>query len=108
MAWFVLLARRRDAQLTYQALTLYMRAGWLTAAEVDMLGTPSGRRQARQWAKSNGPQARRAVRRFIRDATALAYTRQRIQSNHGRDRAQRDELQLLQAVTADRYAVLRR
>lgn len=107
MAWFVLLARRRDALLTYQTLTLYARAGWLTAAEVDMLGTSSGRRQARRWAKAHGRRAQRAVRRFVRDATMLAYSRQRIQSNHGRERAQRDELQLLQAITHDRYEVLR-
>ncbi|MFC4243091.1 PrsW family intramembrane metalloprotease [Gryllotalpicola reticulitermitis] len=107
MAWFVLQARRRDAQLTYQALTLYARAGWLTVAEVDMLGTSSGRRQARRWARAHGPRARRAVRRFIGDATKLAYTRQRIQSDHGRERAQRDERQLLQAITSDRYEVLR-
>jgi hypothetical protein len=46
------------------------------------------------------------MRRFIRDATALAYTRQRIQSNHGRARAQRDELRLLHAVTRDRQEVI--
>jgi RsiW-degrading membrane proteinase PrsW (M82 family) len=108
VAWFVVIARRRDAQLTYQALTLYARAGWFTAAEVDMLGTSSGRRQARLWARTHGPRAKRAMARFIRDATALAYTRQRIQSDHRRSRAQRDELRLLQAVTSDRQAVLSR
>lgn len=106
IATFVLLARRRDAQLTYQALSVYARAGWLTPAEVDLLGTSGGRRQARLWAKGHGPQARRAMRRFIRDATALAYSRQRIQSDHGRSRAQRDELRLLQAVTEDRRRVI--
>jgi len=106
MAWFVLLARRRDAQLTYRALGLYARAGWLTAAEVDMLGTSAGRRQARRWARTHGPRASRAVRRFIKDATILAFTRQRIESDHGRARAQREELRLLQAVTEDRRAVL--
>ncbi|AYG04510.1 PrsW family intramembrane metalloprotease [Gryllotalpicola protaetiae] len=106
VAVFVLLARRRDAQLTYQALTMYARAGWFTPAEVDLLGTSSGRRQARLWARGRGPRARRAMRRFIRDATALAYTRQRIQSNHGRVRAQRDELRLLRVVTDDRRHVL--
>jgi protease PrsW len=106
LAVFVLFARRRDAQLTYQALTLYARAGWFTAAEVDLLGTSGGRRQAKVWARSHGPRARRAMRRFIRDATALAYTRQRIQSDHGRARAQSEELRLLQLVTADRQRVL--
>ena len=106
VAAFVLFARRRDAQLTYQALTLYARAGWFTAAEVDLLGTSSGRRQAKLWARARGPRAKRAMRRFIRDATALAYTRQRIQSNHGRVRAQRDELRLLRVVTDDRQHVL--
>jgi RsiW-degrading membrane proteinase PrsW (M82 family) len=106
VAAFVLFARRRDAQLTYQALTLYARAGWFTAAEVDLLGTSGGRRQAKLWAKSHGPRAKRAMRRFIRDATALAYTRQRIQSDHSRARAQRDEIRLLRVVTADRQRVL--
>ncbi|HEY0249741.1 MAG TPA: PrsW family intramembrane metalloprotease [Gryllotalpicola sp.] len=108
LAAFVLLARRRDAQLTYQALTLYARAGWFTAAEVDMLGTVAGRRQARRWARTHGPRARRAMRRFIRDSTALAYARQRIISDHRRSPAQRDELRLLQAVTSDRQEILRR
>jgi len=106
VAVFVLIARRRDAQLTYQALTVYARAGWFTAAEVDLLGTSGGRRQAKLWARSHGVGARRSMRRFIRDATALAYTRQRIQSDHGRARAQRDELRLLRAVTDDRRRVL--
>ena len=106
VAAFVLIARRRDAQLTYQALSVYARAGWFTAAEVDLLGTSGGRRQARVWARRHGARARRAMRRFIRDATALAYTRQRIQTDHRRSRAQRDELRLLQAVTADRQRVL--
>jgi hypothetical protein len=106
VAVFVLIARRRDAQLTYQALTLYARAGWFTAAEVDLLGTSGGRRQARLWARNHGVRVRQAMRRFIRDATELAYTRQRIQSDHGRARAQRDELRLLRAVTEDRQRVL--
>jgi RsiW-degrading membrane proteinase PrsW (M82 family) len=106
VAVFVLLARRRDAQLTYQALTLYARAGWFTAAEVDLLGTTGGRRQARLWARGHGPRVRKAMRQFVRDATALAYTRQRIQSDHGRARAQRDEVRLLRAVTDDRQRVL--
>jgi RsiW-degrading membrane proteinase PrsW (M82 family) len=108
VAVFVLIARRRDAQLTYQALALYARAGWFTAAEVDLLGTSGGRRQARLWARTHGARSRKAMRRFIRDATALAYTRQRIQSDHGRARAQRDELRLLKAVTDDRQRVLSR
>lgn len=103
---FVVLARRRDAQLTYQTLTMYAQAGWFTPAEVDLLGTSGGRRQALLWARDRGPEARRAMRRFIRDATALAYTRQQILSDHGRARAQRDELRLLRVVTDDRRRVL--
>ncbi|WP_022881773.1 PrsW family intramembrane metalloprotease [Gryllotalpicola ginsengisoli] len=104
---FVLFARRRDAALTYENLSLYARAGWFTAAEVDMLGTVAGRRQARRWAKRRGGAARKAVRRFIRDATALAYARRRIVTGRGRERARQDERRLLRAVTADREAVLR-
>ncbi|MEA5455352.1 PrsW family intramembrane metalloprotease [Sinomonas sp. JGH33] len=77
----VYLLRRSDARLTHRRLAEYAAAGWFTPLEVDMLATPRGRSAGMRWAVSRGRGD--AMRRFIRVATDLAYTRQRAVS--GRD-----------------------
>ncbi|WP_138444261.1 PrsW family intramembrane metalloprotease [Sinomonas susongensis] len=77
----IYLLRRADARLTHRRLTEYAVAGWFTPLEVDMLATPRGRRAGLRWAAARGRAS--AMRRFIRVATELAYTRQRALS--GRD-----------------------
>lgn len=118
VAGLVLLGRG-EVRLTRARLADYVRAGWFTPAEVQMLATPAGRRQALAWAGGRG--ARAPMKRFIRDATALAFTRQRIiagfdrtgrPGNAARPRnavlQQEEELRLLHAVTAARGEVLAR
>ncbi|MDQ4491470.1 PrsW family intramembrane metalloprotease [Sinomonas sp. ASV486] len=77
----VYLLRRSEARLTHRRLVEYAQAGWFTPLEVDMLATPRGRRAGLRWAASLG--RRKAMRSFIRTATELAATRQRVLS--GRD-----------------------
>ena len=77
----VYLLRRADARLTHRRLVEYADAGWFTPLEVDMLATPRGRSAGLRWAASVG--RRPEMVQFIRAATDLAYTRQRVLS--GRD-----------------------
>ncbi|WP_159440547.1 PrsW family intramembrane metalloprotease [Tersicoccus phoenicis] len=118
VAGLVLLGRG-EVRLTRARLADYVRAGWFTPAEVQVLATPAGRRKALAWASSRG--ARAPMKRFIRDATALAFTRQRIIAGFDRTGRQgksarpgnavlqqEEELRLLHAVTAARGEVLAR
>lgn len=96
--------RKRETLLTQERLGEYAAAGWISPAEVATLGTANGRRHARQWAKANGMALQ--MERYIRDATRLAFTRQRIVSGRDRIGAQRDEQALLAQVTASRQALM--
>ena len=49
----IVLLRVAERRLTRQRLKEYAAAGWFTAAEVEMLATPGGRRSALRWAKSS-------------------------------------------------------
>ncbi|OMH37030.1 PrsW family intramembrane metalloprotease [Tersicoccus sp. Bi-70] len=100
----VVLLGRGEVRLTRARLADYVAAGWFTPAEVQMLATPAGRRQAMAWAGARG--ARAPMKRFVRDATALAFTRQRIVAGVDRGGQQDEELRLLHAVTAARGEVL--
>ncbi|MEO8907303.1 MAG: PrsW family intramembrane metalloprotease [Microbacteriaceae bacterium] len=97
--------RRSEARLIRLRLLEYANAGWLTGHDVTMLGTAAGRRGARAWAKSR-PGTSAVLQRFIRDATRLAYTRQRIVSGRDRARALKDEQLLLASVLADRNEII--
>lgn len=72
----VIWLRRSEAKLTRTRLADYVHSGWLTEAEVPMLATGAGRRRALAWSKSFG--AAVPLKEFIRLATRLAFTRQRI------------------------------
>jgi RsiW-degrading membrane proteinase PrsW (M82 family) len=96
--------RKREAQLTQDRLAEYAAAGWISPAEVATLGTGAGRKQAMTWAKSTGHAI--LMRSYIRDATRLAFTRQRIISNRERVAAQGDERELLAKLTASRQALM--
>lgn len=96
--------RKRETLLTQERLAEYAAAGWISSSEVMTLGTANGRRHARQWAKANGMAMQ--MERYIRDATRLAFTRQRIVSGRDRIGAQRDEQALLAQVTASRQALM--
>jgi hypothetical protein len=96
----VLFLRRQEARLTYQRLVEYAEAGWFAPGEVAALATPAGRAQALAWASGYGKRA--AMRRYIHDATRLAFARQRIITGRGRLRAQADEAALLGAILESR------
>ncbi|SDZ00770.1 Membrane proteinase PrsW, cleaves anti-sigma factor RsiW, M82 family [Herbiconiux ginsengi] len=103
---FVVLLRKSEAKLTRARLTEYAEAGWFSAAEVDMLSSGAGRRQARRWAHTlpggNGPAA---LKSFIRHSTRLAFTRQRLLVDRANIAPQHDEAELLDAILGDRVAL---
>lgn len=96
----VVLLRRREAQMTQLRLGEYAAAGWFNPAEVNTLGTAAGRRQARAWARQHGLGA--VMKEYIKDATHLAFTRNRIVSGRDRIGSQQDEALLLAQVTESR------
>lgn len=100
----IILLRAAEGKLTRQRLMEYARAGWFTPAEVDMLATSAGRRQAIRWAGSRGRAAQ--MRALIKEATALAFSRQRILSGRDVQQHQHDELEHLRTIPALRAAVL--
>ncbi len=95
--------RRHEQQLTYERLSEYAAAGWFTPSEVNLLSTGAGRRQVLAWAGRFG--LRRRYRRFLQDATRLAFTRQRLISGKDDIGARRYEADLLDAIVADRRAL---
>ncbi|WP_026540806.1 PrsW family intramembrane metalloprotease [Paenarthrobacter nicotinovorans] len=100
----IILLRLAEGKLTRQRLLEYARAGWFTPAEVEMLATSRGRRQAVRWASTRG--RRDAMKSFIKGATALAFTRQRILSGRDVHLHQQDELDHLRSIPGLRAAVL--
>lgn len=96
----VVLLRRREAQMTQLRLGEYAAAGWFNQSEVNTLGTSAGRRQALAWARQRG--MKRVMREYIKDATHLAFTRNRIVSGRDRIGSQHDEALLLAQVTESR------
>ncbi len=101
---FVLL-RREEARLTRARLSEYAAAGWFTPLEVDMLATGAGRRRALAWARTLRGDRSAPMREFIREATALAASRQRAMTGRDPD-AERDEAIHLTRTTAARTALL--
>jgi RsiW-degrading membrane proteinase PrsW (M82 family) len=96
----VILLRRREAKMTQLRLGEYAAAGWFNTAEVNTLGTGPGRRQARAWARQRGLGA--VMKEYIKDATHLAFTRNRIVSGRDRIGSQADEALLLAQVSESR------
>jgi RsiW-degrading membrane proteinase PrsW (M82 family) len=105
MVLLVVFLRRNERRVTHARLAEYAAVGWFSAEEVAMLSTAAGRRRARRWAAANGIGP--AMRRFVSDATRLAFTRQRlVKSRRGHDEgARRDEAELLAALAASRAAL---
>ncbi|HEX7834971.1 MAG TPA: PrsW family intramembrane metalloprotease, partial [Pseudolysinimonas sp.] len=99
----VFLLRRREAKMTQAHLAEYAAAGWLNNDEVTTLGTPGGRSQARRWARQHG--LGKIMNEYIRDATHLAFTRNRIVSGRDRIGSQKDEQVLLYQVSESRRAL---
>ncbi|MGD8196171.1 PrsW family intramembrane metalloprotease [Herbiconiux sp. P18] len=102
---FVVLLRRAERRLTTARLTEYAEAGWFSPAEVEMLSTGAGRRYARRWARTLPGNGEPAMRAFTRDATRLAFVRQRMLSGRSTQTPRHDEAELLEALLADRLAL---
>ncbi|HWU46572.1 MAG TPA: PrsW family intramembrane metalloprotease [Humibacter sp.] len=102
----VVVLRRRERVLTHDRLAEYARAGWFSPEEVRMLSTSRGRRNALGWARGR-PDGAAIMKRFVRDATHLAWVRQRIVSGNRIDEARADETALLTNITAERDALSR-
>ena len=96
----VFFLRRQESKLTHDRLSEYAAAGWFAQDEVPALSTPAGRRGALAWAARSGK--RKEMKRYIQDATRLAFARQRIITNRGGIGAQADEAALLGAIVESR------
>lgn len=69
-------ARRCEAAMVRDHLTVYGLNGWFTPAEVAMISSPAERRRARERAGARGgPSAERAMRAFQDEAAELAVAR---------------------------------
>jgi len=99
----VLYLRRKESNLTFTRLSEYAAAGWFSEGEVTSLATGTGRRQARAWANANGLGS--VMKRYTRDATRLAFTRQRIVTGRAAAGAVADEEALLGSIVAERAAL---
>ncbi|WP_165070041.1 PrsW family intramembrane metalloprotease [Marisediminicola senii] len=99
----VVFLRRAEQRVIRDRLGEYAEVGWFTLAEVRVLSNGALRSQATAWAARQGLGA--PFTRFVRDATKLAFARQRIVSGRDRIGAQVDEAELLRRITADRAAL---
>jgi protease PrsW len=112
----IILLRRSEAKLTWRRLSDYVPSGWFSQQEVPMLASGTGRRRALHWAKTFGAGA--VMKEFIRIATRLAFTRNRLlvdakgaPGSAAATRfaqAQAQELALLNKATATRSELLGR
>lgn len=100
----VLFLRRQESKLTFDRLNEYANVGWFDTSEVTALATPAGRRQAKAWATGQGKG--REMKTYIRDATRLAFARQRIITGRGKIGAEADEAQLLAAIVESRKSLV--
>lgn len=99
----IILLRVAEKRLTRQRLLEYSAAGWFTPAEVELLATMGGRRTALSWAGSYG--RKRQMKDFLKAATHLANTRQRILTGRDVQLHQAEERRQLQRILALRAAV---
>ena len=112
----IIFLRRAEARLTRRRLADYVPPGWFSQPEVPMLASGAGRRRALAWSRTFG--AGKVMKEFIRLATRLAFTRQRLlvdaRGTAGSAAATRfaaaqiQELALLHQATATRSELLGR
>ena len=91
-AWVTLglLLRRSERMHTQNMLGDYANSGWLTHAEVDMLGTWKGRKNGRDWAKSF-PGGKEEMKTMIRTSGRLSTTRMRVLAGIGGEQERKIE-----------------
>ena len=92
--------RRHEQRLIHARLSEYAAVGWFTGSEVNLLTTAAGRRQATRWAARYG--LGRPYRTFVRDATQLAFTRERLMNGRDGIGASLDEAAILASIGEDR------
>jgi len=96
----VVFLRNKEARLTHDRLSEYAAVGWFNPDEINALATGAGRRQAMAWARSRGVGT--AMRKYTRDSTRLAFTRQRLITGRASVGAEADEAALLASIVATR------
>ena len=99
----VVFLRNKEARLTHDRLSEYAAVGWFNPDEINALATGAGRRQAMAWARSRGLAS--AMRKYTRDSTRLAFTRQRLITGRASIGAEADEAALLASIVATRAAL---
>lgn len=106
-AWVALglVLRRSERIHTQNMLGDYANSGWLTHAEVDMLGTWKGRKNGRQWAKSF-PGGKDEMKTMIRTSGKLSTTRMRVLAGIGGDQERKIERAELQQFADARDRLL--
>ena len=95
--------RRQEAKITRDRLGEYAGVGWFNPDEVVALATPAGRRQSLVWARQRGKG--KEMKRYIQDATKLAFARQRIITGRYKAQAEADEAVLLASIVEARKAL---
>ena len=99
-------ARRREGRLIVKNLAVYRSTGWISDAEVAMLGSLPLRRQARQWARTVGGRvAEQAMAQFQEHGSDLAFLRERITRGMAPPDARDREHALLVTMTGLRQFV---
>jgi len=99
----VVYLRRQESKVALRHLTAYAAAGWFHPNEIGALATGPGRRVALAWARKYG--IGRVMKRYIRDSTRLAFTRQRMSTGYNVPRAQADEAILLESIVTLRRSL---
>ncbi len=108
MVGLLIWLRRQEANVVRARLGEYAQVGWFAAHEVDMLSSLRLRSQARAWAANFGASAKEAMRTYQRDATALAYLRQRVLTGRAKKkRTGPSEAELLAKIQSDRETFAR-
>ena len=102
----VVLLRRQEERVTVLRLREYAAAGWFSLAEVGMLATRDGRRQARGWAARQPQTRKQAMHHFIHNSTRLAFARQRMLNGTAANVDRADETELLGLIQRDRAGVI--
>lgn len=106
-AWVTLslILRRSERMHTQNMLGDYANSGWLTHAEVDMLGTWKGRKNGRDWAKSF-PGGKEEMKTMIRTSGKLSTTRMRVLAGIGGEQERKIERAELKQFTDARERLL--
>jgi protease PrsW len=99
--------RSREAQVTLRILPQYVKAGWLTQAELSSLSTMDERRYARDWARGFGGEvAAKAMQEFQLAATRLAMLREDVERGLVRREYRQSEQELLEIIRTRREMLL--